>query len=99
MAHKITTRTTVAQLRHWLVLDGYRDLRPRAGEIKRAARSGTLLWTHERLTTTDASCIDARPSAHRCYCPDDGGQCVHVTNDHAREAAQSGGRAPFAYAF
>ena len=37
-----------------------RALRRTATEIRRAARSGALLWTSERLTTTDASALDLR---------------------------------------
>jgi hypothetical protein len=58
---KITARTTVAQIRAALREDGYAALTPRAKEILDAAWRGCLVWTAERLTTTDASRIDARP--------------------------------------
>lgn len=57
---KITTRTTVTEIRDRLHETGFAKLSDRAGEIKLAAASGCLLWTSERLTTTDASRIDAR---------------------------------------
>lgn len=44
-----------------LVEDGYGALVPRAFEIRRAGQHGALLWTAQRLVTTDASRIDARP--------------------------------------
>ena len=52
---------------HWLLSkveselygDGY-DSRL-ARDVRIAAERGCLLWTKERLTTTDASRIDARP--------------------------------------
>jgi hypothetical protein len=43
--------------------DGYDKLQPLASAIQAAARRGALLWTPERITTTDASKIDARPEA------------------------------------
>jgi hypothetical protein len=55
------TRMTLAEIRELLIKDGYRALTPRASEIKAAARTGCLLWTRARLTTTDRSRIDARP--------------------------------------
>lgn len=58
---RITTKTTLAEIRSALLADGYEALRDRAAEIKKAALTGCLLWTPERLTTTDASRIDARP--------------------------------------
>lgn len=58
---KITARTTLEEIRSALLADGYQELRDRAKEIKQAALTGCLLWTSERLTTTDASRIDARP--------------------------------------
>lgn len=57
---KITTRTTVTEIRDRLHETGFATLSDRAAEIKRAASKGCLLWTAERLTTTDASRIDAR---------------------------------------
>lgn len=50
-----------AELRHQLRADGYFMLLNRVDEIRNAARAGALLWTSERLATSDASRIDARP--------------------------------------
>ncbi len=58
---KITSKTTISQVRAALREDGYAALAPRAKEILDAAWRGCLLWTRDRLTTTDASRIDARP--------------------------------------
>ncbi|HEX7069878.1 MAG TPA: hypothetical protein VF190_03685 [Rhodothermales bacterium] len=58
---RITTRTPLAEIRTMLCADGYESLVDRADDVKRAAVSGCLLWTSERLTTTDRSRIDARP--------------------------------------
>jgi len=57
---KITTRTTITEIGEHLHETGFAELADRAGEIKRAFANGCLLWTAERLTTTDASRIDAR---------------------------------------
>lgn len=57
---KITARTTLSEIREMLSEDGYGHLVDRAAEIKSAARTGSLLWTRERLTTTDSSRIDTR---------------------------------------
>ena len=57
----ITTRTTLGDIRSMLRREGYEALVEYAAEIKRAATHGALLWTSERITTTDASRIDARP--------------------------------------
>ncbi len=56
---KITTRTTLSQIRSMLADDGYDQAL--APAVKQAARTGSLLWTRERLTTTDASRLDVRP--------------------------------------
>lgn len=58
---KITSKTTLAELRGFLREDGYGHLASRAAEIKKARQAGCLLWTRERLVTTDASRINARP--------------------------------------
>jgi hypothetical protein len=60
MSRTITSRTTIAQIRSYLREDGYETLVSRAAEIKAAAERGALLWGPFRLTTTDASRIDAR---------------------------------------
>ena len=53
--------TRVDDIRAALYEDGYEDLVGREREIQTALRAGALLWTAARLTTTDASRIDARP--------------------------------------
>jgi len=55
----ITSKTTVQTIAALLLQDGYKP--GLAGAVKRAALRGCLVWTPERLTTTDASRIDARP--------------------------------------
>lgn len=63
MSRIITSRTTHQAIRSMLRADGYGEsVVDRAAEIKDAAGRGCLLWTRDRLTTTDASRIDARPS-------------------------------------
>ena len=44
--------------------DGYDRLIGREATIKQAAARGALLWTRERLTTTDGTGIDARPERY-----------------------------------
>ena len=58
---KVTARTSREDIRRMLREDGYGKLQPYASAIQAAARRGALLWTSERLTTTDASKLDARP--------------------------------------
>lgn len=58
---KITSRTPLHQIRTALRDDGYAHLVGRESEIRQAATRGCLLWTRERLTTTDGSRIDERP--------------------------------------
>ena len=58
---RIAARTPLADVRRALRIDGYDALTPRAADIKRAAVVGALLWTRERIRTTDASRIDATP--------------------------------------
>lgn len=55
----ITSQTTLAEIRDMLCEDGYEHLINRAKEIKSAARHGSLMWTREKLYTTDASRISA----------------------------------------
>ena len=50
---------TLADLRELLARDGYPVEHARA--VQRAATIGALLWTRDRLTTTDSSRIDERP--------------------------------------
>lgn len=57
----ITVKTRTAAITSALRADGYAALVGREDEIRRAALTGALLWTRERLTTTDKSRIDARP--------------------------------------
>lgn len=61
---KITSRTPLASIREMLFEDGFGHVDPKA--VRTAAAKGCLLWTRERLTTTDASRIDARPE---CWTP------------------------------
>jgi hypothetical protein len=58
---RLGARTPLADIREWLHEGGYGHLAPRAAEIREAAGTGCLLWTKERLTTTNGSRIDARP--------------------------------------
>jgi len=51
---------SLADLRWLLREDGYEALVARAADVQNAARSGCLLWTASRLTTTDHSRIDER---------------------------------------
>jgi hypothetical protein len=57
---RITSKTTLTELRNILGGTGFGHVRHRASEIKKAALAGCLLWTDTRLTTTDASRIDVR---------------------------------------
>lgn len=50
---------TLAEVERKLARDGYDP--SLAGAVRRAARTGCLLWTRKRLVTTDDSRIDARP--------------------------------------
>jgi hypothetical protein len=61
LIQKITDKTTIRQIRDMLSEDGYAHLLERAADIKRAAKRGTLLWTKERLVTTDNSRINTIP--------------------------------------
>ena len=54
-------KMTIAQIRARLYSDGYDRLVGREEEIRVASQRGALLWTPARLSTTDASQIDARP--------------------------------------
>lgn len=56
----INSKTTVLEIADLLEQDGYD--RSLANQVRRAASRGCLLWTRDRLTTTDSSAIDARPS-------------------------------------
>jgi hypothetical protein len=55
----ITTRTTLATIANALREDGYDPAL--APAVKAASRRGALIWTRDRLTTTDASRLDLRP--------------------------------------
>ena len=55
-------RMSLKTLSEALAAGGHAALVGRASEIKRAAKSGCLLWSSTRLTTTDGSRIDARPA-------------------------------------
>lgn len=54
-------RCSIPRIEAMLVEDGYTAVLPRAREIRTAARTGALLWTKKRLTTSDKSQIDVRP--------------------------------------
>ena len=54
-------RASLTEIEAALRTDGYEALVPRAFEVRRAGQRGALLWTPERLTTTDESRISARP--------------------------------------
>ena len=56
---KIKSRTTLAEIRAMLRLDGYDSLLGRARDIKHAAQTGCLLWTRDHIITSDASRIHA----------------------------------------
>ena len=58
---KITSKTTVSEIAAALRVDGYSE--SLASAVKQAWTCGCLLWTPERLTTTNASRIDARPGS------------------------------------
>jgi len=60
-AGKLTSRTTLAEIRTMLYADGYDSLLERAREIKRAALAGCCVWTRDHIITTDASRIHAVP--------------------------------------
>lgn len=60
MTARITSRSTVADVRDMLREDGYPDDTETARAVRAAHRRGALLWTRERLTTTDASRLDLR---------------------------------------
>lgn len=62
---EITQRTPCGQITDALRYDGYGALVGREEDIRKAAIRGCLLWTPERLTTTDSSHIDARPERDR----------------------------------
>lgn len=55
-------RMSAEALRAALEAGGYEALVGREADIKRAAKSGCLLWSSTRLTTTDSSRIDERPA-------------------------------------
>jgi hypothetical protein len=60
---KINANTTMRQIRSMLTHDGYDP--SLAEDVRRAHHAGCLLWTRDRLTTTDASRIDVRPQRAR----------------------------------
>lgn len=63
---KITSKTPVSDIAAALSEDGYSD--SLASAVKQAALAGCLLWTKERLTTTNASRINARPGSSSYAC-------------------------------
>lgn len=88
---KITSKTTLTEIREQLREDGFDPLLAQA--VKEAARKGCLIWTAYRLTTTDASRIDERPAAAgetTARCPRCGqlttGEEQHGVVHHAEES-------------
>ena len=68
MYFTVSPRSTLAEIADVLASDGYQSVGPSwrtttelAALVRRAWRAGSLLWTAERLTSTDASRIDIRP--------------------------------------
>ena len=61
---KINARTPLATIRAALLADGFGHCEP--AKVRAAAVAGALLWTKERLTTTDVSRYDERP---QCWTP------------------------------
>jgi len=61
LANQLISHMSVATIERALIADGYTVVRGMADAVKRAAQKGCLLWTSERITTTDSSRIDARP--------------------------------------
>ena len=55
----MNSKTTVADVRAMLREDEYDPALAKA--VRRAFKRGALVWTTERLPTTDESRIDARP--------------------------------------
>ena len=72
---ELTNKTTTKQIELALVADGFvsaprteedaHDLRDLARAVHRAWERGCLLWTNDRITTSDQSRIDIRASAAR----------------------------------
>lgn len=56
---RITSRTTLKEIRTLLERDGYAHVDEKA--VKRAAVAGALIWTAKHLITTDSSRIHALP--------------------------------------
>jgi hypothetical protein len=61
LANPLVSQMSVASIEDALRVGGYAVYPGMADAVKRAAAKGCLLWTSERLTTTDSSRIDARP--------------------------------------
>lgn len=51
----------LSAIRELLHQDGYAHLAPRAKEVQQAAAHGCLLWTREKIVTTDISRIHSCP--------------------------------------
>lgn len=62
IGQSVIARMSTTKIEEALKAGGYGALVGRAAEIKKAAKNGCLLWSSTRLTTTDASRIDARPA-------------------------------------
>jgi hypothetical protein len=52
---KITDQTSISEIADQLEADGFNP--QLAVSVKKAAKTGSLLWTREKLITTDASKI------------------------------------------
>lgn len=57
---RVNARTTLDEIRQMLLDDGFPELSERAAEIKKASMSGSLLWTADKIVTTDKSRICVR---------------------------------------
>jgi|HigsolmetaAR202D_1030399.scaffolds.fasta_scaffold49377_2 hypothetical protein len=62
---KLTSKTTVAEVRAMAREDGFEITSAEARQILAAHKKGALVWTRDRITTTDASRLDLRPTAWR----------------------------------
>lgn len=66
---RITPKTPLSHIRKLLAFYGYDP--SLAPAVKRACAASCLLWTRERLVTTDASRIDVRPQLPEAECTPD----------------------------
>ena len=63
--YSTVSEMSISEIREAMREDGYETTADRttAATIKEAAKSGSLLWTKARITTTDRSRLDIRPAA------------------------------------